>query len=492
MWFSVLNPVVYVTFLNSPWIKSYNQKCTVEFCRASKMPKIKFTSAPSPSRPSPYPPPPPPPPPPLLHPPRPPRPPRLPPHHPRPPSPHPHPSSSLPPPPPPPTNHPHSHGGSSTFVVSATASQPRLNPSLRRLYPRGRNLHQPTTPLVRFPPLSDFAEAAQIQDPQINRPEDIDLDSACFMMLTQDLPALFGIMIRPANRKVKVKDLPEFDDWLHVVSDPIVVKVYVGSTEEERTEFKNTLLSILRVKFGMTLTTHVDSLTLSRNQVNVPFVEISEALHYLGARFCRVQFFGMKWGLPVAERTLDRFIARYYAEMGTDVPTGKNVFDYGRYIQLDQLELYTFSFQQHQLRYYQGGYVHQMCDVPDYGSLDFSPSLEPCVEKIKIYQKVVHELLSKIQKQCLDDMPSQIRTIRTRVQQLQSLLAIWEAMPPITQSSHLLGTRIEATVSCTDLVIDGRRLLSEKNLLHMVGIERALGGAFDVHRISLQVFITLL
>jgi hypothetical protein len=55
----------------------------------------------------------------------------------------------------------------------------------------------------------------------------------------------------------------------------------------------------------------------------------------------------------------------------------------------------------------------------------------------------------------------------------------------------LLGTRIEATVSCTDLVIYGRCLLSEKNLLHMVGIERALGGVFDVHKISLQVFITL-
>jgi hypothetical protein len=373
--------------------------------------------------------------------------------------------------------------------VNATASQSRLNPSLRRLYPRGRNLHQPTNGLVRFPPLSDFAEAAQVHDPQINRPEDMDLDSACLMMLTQDLPAVFGIMIRPANRKVK--DLPEFDDWLHVVSDPIVVKVYAGSTDEERTEFKNTLLLILQTKFGMTLTAHADSLTLSRNQVNVPFTEISEALHYLGARFCRVQFFGMKWGMSAAEPTLDRFIARYYTEMSTDVPPGKNVFDYGHYVQLDQLELYTFSFQQHQLRYYQRGHVHQMCDVFDYGSLDFSPSLEPSVEKIKIYQKVCHELLSKIQKQCLDGMPSQIRTMRTRVQQLQSLLASWEAMPPTTQSSHLLGNRIEATVTCTDLVIDGRRLLSEKNFLHMVGIERALGGTFDVHRIPLQVFIIL-
>jgi hypothetical protein len=39
-----------------------------------------------------------------------------------------------------------------------------------------------------------------------------------------------------------------------MVFDPIVVKVYAESTEKERTELKNTLFLILRVKFGMTLT----------------------------------------------------------------------------------------------------------------------------------------------------------------------------------------------------------------------------------------------
>jgi hypothetical protein len=32
------------------------------------------------------------------------------------------------------------------------------------------------------------------------------------MMFTMDLLALFGIMVRLANRKVPVRDLPEFDD----------------------------------------------------------------------------------------------------------------------------------------------------------------------------------------------------------------------------------------------------------------------------------------
>jgi hypothetical protein len=76
-------------------------------------------------------------------------------------------------------------------------------------------------------------------------PENMDLDSTCFMMLTQDLLALFGIIIWSTNYKVKVKNLPEFDDWLHVIYDPIVVKVYAGSTDEEQMRFKETLLHIL-------------------------------------------------------------------------------------------------------------------------------------------------------------------------------------------------------------------------------------------------------
>ncbi|CAK9278385.1 unnamed protein product [Sphagnum jensenii] len=53
-------------------------------------------------------------------------------------------------------------------------------------------------------------------------------------------------MARPVNRKVPMKDLPEFDDWFHVISDPIVVKVYAGSDEHQRGTFKDELVNILR------------------------------------------------------------------------------------------------------------------------------------------------------------------------------------------------------------------------------------------------------
>lgn len=93
----------------------------------------------------------------------------------------------------------------------------------------------------------------------------MDLDSAFFMMLTEDFPTLFGIMMKLANCKVKMHDLFEFNDWLHVIFDLIMVKIYIGRTDEERKEFNDILLYILRVMFGMTLTTHIDSLIVFKN-----------------------------------------------------------------------------------------------------------------------------------------------------------------------------------------------------------------------------------
>ncbi len=96
--------------------------------------------------------------------------------------------------------------------------------TLRCLYLRTPLASAIPVSLVQFPPLSGPCTDL-LKHPDINHPDFIDLDAACFMMFTRDLPTLFGIMARPANRKVSVKDLPEFHDWFHVISDPIVVKV---------------------------------------------------------------------------------------------------------------------------------------------------------------------------------------------------------------------------------------------------------------------------
>lgn len=109
-------------------------------------------------------------------------------------------------------------------------------------------------------------------------------------MLTVDLPALFGIMACPACRKIYVRNPQEFREWLYVIFDPIVVKVFAGSNDEEREDFKASFMDTLRKEFSITLTCVTDSCTLSTNQV----AAMSEVLYTLGARLCKVSFFGMK------------------------------------------------------------------------------------------------------------------------------------------------------------------------------------------------------
>jgi hypothetical protein len=155
------------------------------------------------------------------------------------------------------------------------------------------------------------------------------------------------------------------------ISDPIVVKVYAGSDEHERAAFKDVLVNILRRDFGMTLTCRHDSLTLSRNQVNVPISAMSDVLHSLGARVCRVSFFGMKWEILDAGPMIDRFIKRYRVEMGSSVPTKKNMFDYGVQFPIGELQLYKFSEVQCEAWRFKEGTVQEMCNVQGYGSLDF-------------------------------------------------------------------------------------------------------------------------
>jgi hypothetical protein len=99
--------------------------------------------------------------------------------------------------------------------------------TLKRLYTRTPLVSIIAVSLVWFSPLSGPCTNL-LEHSEINDPKYIDLDATCFMMFTRDLHALFGIMARPANRKVPVRDLPEFDDWLHVILDPIVVRCMRG------------------------------------------------------------------------------------------------------------------------------------------------------------------------------------------------------------------------------------------------------------------------
>ena len=231
--------------------------------------------------------------------------------------------------------------------------------------------------MVRIPPY--------IQNPSANDPQDLDLDAACVTMLTLDLPALFGIMAHPTNHIIHVRDLPGFSGWLHVISDPIVIKVLTGSNDEHMEVFKASLVDILRTEFGITLTSATNSCTLSTSQVNIPVAAMSEALYTVGARLCRISFFEMKMSIPSAEPVIDNFIRRYRDQMGATVPTGRNLFDYGTRYPIDVVQLFKFSEEQHVTRRCRADTLHEMCNEPGYGSIECSPTFDRCMSKVKVY-----------------------------------------------------------------------------------------------------------
>jgi hypothetical protein len=52
-----------------------------------------------------------------------------------------------------------------------------------------------------------------------------DVDKACFFMMISNLPKLFEIIGCLTNMKVKVRDHEEFDNWLHIISNHVIVKI---------------------------------------------------------------------------------------------------------------------------------------------------------------------------------------------------------------------------------------------------------------------------
>lgn len=44
---------------------------------------------------------------------------------------------------------------------------------------------------------------------RINDLTSLDINAACFMMLTMNVPSLFGIMTRPAKIVIRIKDSPK-------------------------------------------------------------------------------------------------------------------------------------------------------------------------------------------------------------------------------------------------------------------------------------------
>ena len=101
---------------------------------------------------------------------------------------------------------------------------------------------------------------------------------------------LLGAIIRSGNRKAMIRDFGNFEDWLHVILDLVVVRVYAGKTDLKRELIKVKILEALKISFGITLTRNSSSLILSKNQVNGTTIGMEKTLYISGTRICRVGF----------------------------------------------------------------------------------------------------------------------------------------------------------------------------------------------------------
>lgn len=104
---------------------------------------------------------------------------------------------------------------------------------------------------------------------------------------------------------MRLRDFEYFRDWLHVISNPVVVRVFAGETDVERVLTKIKILKALKIIFDITLIRISNNLILFRNQVST--IDMVEALYISGARICRAGFFGMKMPLGIAEPLIDYF-----------------------------------------------------------------------------------------------------------------------------------------------------------------------------------------
>ena len=181
----------------------------------------------------------------------------------------------------------------------------------------------------------------------VNNPQHMDVDDAYFFMLSQDLPLLLGAIIQPDNRKVRLRDLEGFKDWLHAVYDPFVVNIYAGDTDLERELMKIKILEALKISFRITLTRNSSSLILSKNPVNVSTIGVAEALYIGGARICRVGFFGMKMPIGIAEPLIDNLVQRNLnflaPELESRVLHNKSVFNIGIVTSIECVEGFLFG-----------------------------------------------------------------------------------------------------------------------------------------------------
>jgi hypothetical protein len=86
-----------------------------------------------------------------------------------------------------------------------------------------------------------------------------------------------------------------------------------------------------------------------------------------------------------------------------------------------------------------------------------NPRIDVCISRIKIYQKLYHEIKSVMQRQMLEDISTIIWTMRTRTSQFKALILGYDSLSEVECSSRLYDIRMEINIQ-TRRVMDGRYL----------------------------------
>lgn len=213
-----------------------------------------------------------------------------------------------------------------------------------------------------------------------------------------------------------------------------------------------------------------------------------KVLHGLGARCCRVAFYGMKCGVSMMQPIVDRYIERYEVQMRGYVPEGAiNIFDYGMLLHTQGLTLYRMTEQQKTSRNCIQNRLFPMCSDRDYGSITFEPAAD-MIKEYKIYPEVCHEILSHVSRRLLDDMPLNNAGIRNRYNALLGVHGAWQRLNHRALSRRLSGVRLEATIQ-TRTIAMGLELCNDTDLLSFDLVEDMLGGPFETKTIEAREFM---
>ena len=131
----------------------------------------------------------------------------------------------------------------------------------------------------------------------------------------------------------------------------------------------------------------------------------------------------------MSEPKIDYFINRYFETVARDPLNPPNTFDYRAVDYQDHNNMInSFRFSGPQMiangrmyQHFKDHNVHPMFMHVGLGSLTFKPTFHSACNQVKIYPELVHEVLSVVKRQTLDDMPKTIQTMDTRLIQLKKL-----------------------------------------------------------------------